>query len=101
MLTAITIAMVANLAPPPRYDHAPRVPYHITYLPQGKLQKVCAREVRRASDMVLGCTLTELGLVYVAQGLSPEVRDLIVRHELAHINGWPHRHGAATVASLD
>jgi hypothetical protein len=98
VLTAITIAMVANLAPPPRYDYEPRTPYHVTYLPQAKLQKVCASEVSSRRDTVLGCSLSELGLIYVAQGLAPDVRSLIVRHEKAHINGWPHRHEPAVAS---
>ncbi len=100
MLTAITLAMVVNLAPPPRYDFEPRVPYHISYVPQAKLQKICSREVTRSGDSVLGCALSELGFIYVAQGLSPDVRDVIVRHEKAHLNGWPHRHGNPFVASV-
>ncbi len=91
--------MVANLAPPPRYDYEPRVAYHITYLSQGKLQKICRGEVQRKGDTVLGCSLSDLGLIYVADGLSPDVRKMIVRHEKAHINGWPHDHGNAFVAS--
>lgn len=98
MLSAITLAMVVSLVPPPRYDYEPRIPYHITYLSQPKLQKVCAREVRRSSDLVLGCSLPDFGLIYVAKGLTPDVRAVIVRHEKAHLNGWPHRHNERLIA---
>lgn len=93
--------MVASLAPPPRYDHEPRVAYHISYVSQPKLQRICRGEVQRKGDLVLGCSLSELGLIYIADGLSPDVRRLIVRHEKAHINGWPHTHGNEVVASRD
>ena len=91
LVAAVTVALVASLAPPPRYDHEPRVPYHVSYVAQAKLQKICVGQATGADDMVLGCSLPELGLVYVAQGMRPEVADIILRHEKAHINGWKHR----------
>lgn len=91
LVAAVTVALVASLAPPTRYDHEPRVPYHVSYMAQAKLQKICVGQATGANDMVLGCSLPELGLVYVAKGMRPEVADIILRHEKAHINGWKHR----------
>ena len=58
---------------------------------QLKLQNICVGQASGADDMVLGCSLPELGLVYVAKGMRPEVANIILRHEKAHINGWKHR----------
>lgn len=91
LIAAVTVALVANLAPPARYDYEPRSAYHVSYLKQDKLQRICSSEATGAGDMVLGCSLPELGLVYVAKGMRPEVADIILRHEKAHINGWKHR----------
>lgn len=92
MLTAVTFAMVASLAPPQRYDYEPPVSYRVSYVSQAKVQKICAREAHGAGDLVLGCSFADLGLVYVAKGLSPKVQDVILRHEKAHLNGWKHSH---------
>ena len=100
MLTAITFAMIAGLAPPARYDFEPAVPYHVTYLQQESVQKICADDAKRG-DLVLGCSLTSLGLIYIAKGLSPQVRAVILRHEKAHINGWPHHYPELSVALAD
>ncbi len=101
MVAAITVALVANLAPPARYDYEPRVPYHISYLPQQKIQRICASEIAAKADMALGCSLPELGLIYMTKGMRPEVRDIILRHEKAHINGWAHRGAHPFGTSVD
>lgn len=100
MLTAITFAMIADLAPPARYDFEPAVPYHITYLQQERVQKICADDAKRG-DLVLGCSLPSVGLIYIVKGLSPQVRGVILRHEKAHINGWPHHRREPSIASAD
>lgn len=95
MLAAITVALVANLAPPARYDHEPRAAYHVSYMPQEKLQRICAGEVHTQGDMVLGCSMPDVGLIFMAKGLKADVADVILRHEKAHLNGWPHSHPGA------
>lgn len=87
-LSGITLAMVMSLAPPVQYDYEPVVPYHISYTSQQRVEELCPSP--GAFNLSLGCTLPRLGLIYVAKGLNPRVRDFIVRHEKAHINGWKH-----------
>lgn len=96
LVASITFALVAHLAPPARYDHEPRTPYVVTELAQSKIQRVCRSETHGAGDQVLGCSLPELGLIYVVKGMKPDVRQLIVRHEKAHLNGWVHGHQVAS-----
>ena len=92
LVAAITVALVASLAPPPRYDYEPSVPYHVSYLPQERIQRICAKETAARAGVTLGCSLPELGLIYVTEGMQPGVQSVILRHEKAHINGWPSSH---------
>lgn len=85
---AITVAMVASLAPPPAYDFDPPFAHYVADAPAHTLERLCPSP----KGQTLGCAFPELGLVYVLEGLRPEVRDLIVRHELAHLNGWSKHH---------
>lgn len=87
MSNLITLAMVASLVPPAQYDHAPSMPYHVRDMPAAKMERLCPSP----DGVTLGCSAPELGIVWVLDGLRPEVRRVIVRHELAHINGWSHR----------
>lgn len=83
----ITLAMLVYLVPPPQYDpyiHTPK--YHLVIeLPTLQaVQEKCNMPVT-----IVACTVGRM-IVYYPKGLKPEVKKAVLRHELAHVNGWDH-----------
>lgn len=82
----ITLDMVQQLEPPAIYNYEPRT-YELRefHEPDMMMKVFCKRE----GKIVLGCTISHI--IYIRDDLSPEVYDVILRHEKAHINGWKHK----------
>jgi hypothetical protein len=75
-------------APPPQYDYEPSRPYKIRVDSQ-LVDIFCGRP---GGKEILGCLLDDgkAPIIFIREGLSPELEREVRRHELGHINGWEH-----------
>lgn len=79
--------------PPARYDHEPTKYYHVTHVPQNRINKLCGAELAAArikypQASVVGCSAH--GFIWIVNGLSEKHEAEVLRHEKAHVNGWRH-----------
>lgn len=75
-------------APPAEFDFEPAREYRV--IRDSKLVAVfCGKHRGR---VVLGCTLDDgkRPVIFLTEGMSKELEDEVLRHELAHVNGWEH-----------
>lgn len=94
LITLATLAaMNVHVEPPPaKYDYPPQQPYKVYVLPIEQVQKKCHITDKR----LLGCVPIETLLlkpvaeVYIRNDLDKELFEVVLDHELAHINGWRH-----------
>ena len=86
----VLVAGLQSLLPPARYDHEPTRHYFVREVSQARIDALCRGEVEAAGRSALGCAVPGIGAIYILEGLSPETRAVILRHEKAHINGWRH-----------
>lgn len=85
----LTLMAALAFLPPLEYDVAPAKPYAVWELSRPDLTIVCGYEDR--PDMhVWGCADIYTNEVFILESLDQPVRDIIIRHELAHLNGWDH-----------
>lgn len=86
----------AILLPPAQYDHEPAIPVIEQTLSWEDVQRVCRAQERfaelkrplSAGSGMLGCSLVKDGKCYIVYTGAIGV----LRHELAHCNGWPKDH---------
>lgn len=91
MTDLITAAYVAAglLMPPQQYVHEPAIDYRIVYVSPAKLAQNCPQE---PGYTVLGCYYAWYDhTIFLRNDMTPEAARLVLRHELAHVNGWKHR----------
>lgn len=82
-------------APPARYDYEPRSVYTLLEINQNKLNRMCKGPLAavRATGQkanVVGCSLPELGMIFILDSLQGKLRREVIAHEKAHLNGWVH-----------
>ena len=83
------------LEPPARYDHPYDGPVEIRKIDRANVWKECSRNgaVKMRRD-VAGCARVEDGvcIIHLAMKTRRAPLDAILRHEIAHCNGWPGNH---------
>lgn len=87
-----TSATGSTLEPPARFDHPYDGPVELQYLPKADIRRECGQD-----KFTSGCAWVEGGTCHVLIALyTPKVsvarRPVLVRHEIAHCNGWPGDH---------
>ncbi len=95
---AFALCGVLSIAPPAFYDH-PAIGWKIDVveMPLAELQKTClgVRSISK-NEMVLGCEADfaphRYAKVFLPNDVDPITRWSALRHEIAHINGWPAEH---------
>jgi hypothetical protein len=90
--------MIFVLEPPPQYVHSFHGPVIERVLPLAEARRACARMGVQAD----ACSWKKRGKCYLIIPRGGPVRDLSAysRHELAHCNGWSHRHGGGHAPRL-
>lgn len=73
--------------PPVMYDHEPRN-YIVRSVSIEEVQKLCFTTSRPIP--IEGCARPKWRLIVVDKDLPPLVKELVLRHEKAHLNGWIH-----------
>jgi hypothetical protein len=73
------------LMPPERFDHYPTEPFRLTEVDARTIRAFCPK-----AHMSLGCAFMNTRRILIRNDLSPGARDLVLRHEYAHLNGWTH-----------
>jgi hypothetical protein len=86
----IGLALVLDLVPPPEYDYIPPRPHVIHEVREGTIRRHCGLPIADESIIVFGCADWVTGDVWILEGMTPEVRAIVIRHEFAHLNGWRH-----------
>lgn len=89
MTDLITASMVAAalLMPPHQFAHEPAKPYRVDVVSQAELERYCAPTPLR--PVVLGCTVMG-AYILLRDDMTDDAARLVLRHEIAHINGWEH-----------
>ncbi len=65
------------------------VEYVVTDVPPIILEIMCGE--RKDEQVFLGCTLdTDKPVIFVLEGISSDLREAVLEHEKAHVNGWKH-----------
>jgi len=96
---------IANLTfeelPPLEYDHAPALPVSITDVSsEAELRRVCGWTTRQTDAIMVGCSmpLPKSCKIYLGPPQTDRTgvtRNLVLRHEIGHCNGWPGDHAGA------
>jgi len=82
-LTAVVIAALVAM-PPAQYDYPPTVPYKVEIMQKSDAEAICG------DARAVGCYLKWYNsTVYLRSDLTPGAREIVLRHELGHVNGWP------------
>src|SRR5262245_21614901 len=81
--------------PPPQYDHPVKGPVEVTDIPtEEALRKICG--YTQPGTILIGCAHVSAELCSVYLGPIPSwtgiTRNINLRHELGHCNGWPGDH---------
>lgn len=91
------IALVAGLLMPPAlYDHEPTRPYAVQYAPPQVIAVQCrgldlmVAQLGNPDVRALGCTDLGSMTIWIDDTLPAPLRAKVLRHELAHVNGWRH-----------
>jgi hypothetical protein len=101
LLTACAGAPLPVQMPPPQYDHAPFLPYITLLVPLPNVDAVCrANGDLGASGQAIACTLLRARPIIILPMVEPgfcskDDQARLLRHEIAHINGWPRSHPGA------
>lgn len=83
--------------PPPEYD--PLVqgvlrPYIVQHVTGEELARYCAGAFDPRVEIIWGCTDATPALlaarVYIREDLTGDLYQAVLRHEVAHVNGWRH-----------
>lgn len=93
MLTAQSFAWDDRCGrrPPMRFMHEPAQAYTITVLDWDTLQERCSNGF--AMRTVWACAYAEKNEIYILDELPSErMRECIIKHEKAHLNGWSYFH---------
>lgn len=87
MSWAAIFFLVVDALPPARFDFEP---------PVWRLERAAPYDMGRVCDMpdpkfrLMGCTNGPELRVVIRSDLEGAVYDVVLRHELAHLNGWVH-----------
>lgn len=90
--------------PPEQYDRAPDVQVNITTMPYMKIDRVCRWPMQSAEGeggRIEGCARFLGKVCYVVVPsvdgvlVTKATQQRLLRHELAHCNGWPADHPGA------
>jgi hypothetical protein len=75
--------------PPAEFSHEPERPYAVNRVTAQLVDIMCGVVLGR---VVLGCTLDDgkKPVIFIKEGLSPELEAAVLAHEKAHVNGWEH-----------
>jgi hypothetical protein len=80
---SMLLACFLTAMPPSEYDYEPHEFYTIASV-SSELDKTVCR------SNYWGCAIPRRRLVVINKALVGEWRDIILRHEKAHLNGWIH-----------
>jgi hypothetical protein len=85
----LSIGGYTFVAAPAEYAHEPTRPYVVKRVTEQLIGIMCGAVLGR---VVLGCTLDdgEKPVIFVKDGMSPELDAAVLAHEKAHVNGWEH-----------
>lgn len=102
-LIALLLTTTSALAemPPPQYDYPYVGKKELHLVPYGMAGPACRRlnpydqtvPDRKNGRYVLGCQFWRVDvcvIVYSHKKSEPEMRSNVLRHEMAHCNGWKH-----------
>lgn len=82
----VTLQMIAGLLMPPAvYDHYPNKPFKVIEVESRIVAALCPK-----ADLALACAFVGSRRVFVRDDLETAVRERVLRHEYAHLNGWRH-----------
>jgi hypothetical protein len=68
---------------PAEYDYEPKKPYRIATLPAREQERACGG-IKNA------CAIPGKRVIVISDAMKGIVRELLLRHEKAHLNGWRH-----------
>jgi hypothetical protein len=79
-------------APPARYDHAPDAPFVVIVGTPRQIHDACGGAPLPARDIIMACTFMPRRVILMPH--CPAEQDAycgkLLRHEMAHLNGWVH-----------
>ena len=92
MIAAALLASLLStvpLQPPPEYDHAYVGTVFIMRLPKADIGAECGADRK---EPVRGCAQVVRGVCVIKIAMKAKIsnRAMLVRHEIAHCNGWRH-----------
>ena len=78
--------------PPPEYDHAPSQPFVVIVGTPRQVHDACGGQPLPAHDIIMACTFMPQRVILLPH--CPADLDAycgkLLRHEMAHLNGWKH-----------
>jgi hypothetical protein len=91
MIASLAIAAsLASFMPPAQFDYEPRQAYTVTEFSAPMLKIVCRSGQYAGGRVPYACTYRSLNAIFILNTLTGANRDIILRHEKAHLNGWNH-----------
>ena len=85
----------AVLLPPPQFDR-PNPAVEIREVPYNRVHLECGGRKALGEWRTEGCAYTHMSppliIIPTASSVGKRKHACLLRHELAHINGWPHDH---------
>lgn len=89
MTDMITAAVVAGalLMPPHQFTHEPTRAYSVQIVSAAEVEKHC--NPTPFKPLVLGCTVMGC-YIFLRNDMTADATRLVLRHEIAHVNGWEH-----------
>lgn len=80
----LLLACFQMALPPVKYDYEPTIPYEIVELPKKQVVELCGS---------WGCVLgRETKVIIVVDDLPYFHKNIVIKHEKAHLNGWAADH---------
>jgi hypothetical protein len=69
--------------PPVQYDYEPKEPYQIVTVSTDTVKMACRMDS-------LSCAKPFRHQIIISKDVTGEFREILLRHEKAHLNGWIH-----------
>jgi hypothetical protein len=89
----LVLSACSPLPPPKRYDHAFAGKLEVRRLPAAEAHELCQAHLISRSGKVAGCAFHMDGRCLIVLNVDTLYdHDEVLRHEMAHCNGWPEDH---------
>lgn len=89
MMGSVAIYIGVLTMPPSEYRYEPLSTYEVVNVHPSKIHNVCESVAGPTDGIYLGCTDGHR-LIFIRTDLAEDVREAVIIHEKAHINGWYH-----------